>query len=84
MSRLAVRRRADHHATADVLREMPGVELLVATYRAGSISPNSMALVVRKGQHGYTPPGAFEARIAPVDDETGLYVRYVGATEVTA
>jgi hypothetical protein len=65
---------------------MPGVELLVGTYRLGNNTPRRMLLAISKGQQGYSPTGAFEGRLAPVGDETGLYVRYVGqsAEAVTA
>lgn len=79
--RRAKRPMADHGASAAGLREMPGVELLVGTYRAGSNSANSLAGKIHKGQHGYSPAGAFEARTEPVGDETGLYVRYIGQPE---
>jgi len=79
VSRRAVRPMADHAAAAAALREAPGVERLVAMYRAGSLSAYSTARAVRIGQSGYAPAGAFEARLVPVGDETGLYVRFVGA-----
>jgi hypothetical protein len=85
MGRRAKHSRADHRAAAAGLREMPGVELLVGTYRAGSLSPDGMVHAVQKGLHGYTPAGSFEARTEPVGDETGLYVRYIGQpAEVTS
>jgi hypothetical protein len=79
VSRRTKRPQADHYAAAQGLREQPGVERLVHTYPAGLATPDRMAAAIRKGEyHPYTPAGAYEARTAPVGDDTGLYVRYLG------
>lgn len=80
MSRRAKHSVANHRAAAEGLREMPGLELLVGTYRSAQTA-QSMAGQVRSASsngHIYAPPGSFEARTEPVGDETGLYVRYTG------
>lgn len=80
MSRRAKHSVANHRAAAEGLREMPGLELLVGTYRSAQTA-QSVAGQIRTASHtlrAYSPAGAFEARTEPVGDETGLYVRYTG------
>lgn len=82
MTRRGPRQRpaVDHKAVAGGLREMPGVELLIGTYRARYTAVTMAAAVRNATKNGsvYAPAGTFDARVEPVGEETGLYVRYLG------
>ncbi len=86
MSRWGSRPHANHIAAAAGLREMPGVWLRVGLYRARYSAQNTAADVrAGRGQleDNYIEAArqsAFEARVEPVGDETGLYVRYTPTT----
>lgn len=77
MSRVAVRPPASHVKSAARVRQLPGVWLPVGRYRA-RYNAQSIARQVEIGAlRSYLPAGSFQARVEPVGDETGVFIRYV-------
>lgn len=80
---VAPKRRVNHRESALCLREQPGVWRLLGTYRA-RYSAQGIAREIRCGGLSYAPAGAFEARIEPVGDDTGVYARCISPDPVRA
>lgn len=72
------RRGAGHESAAETLRLFPRRWFLVSIYpaRYTAVSAASGIRSARTSQYG--PAGAFETRVAPVGDESGVYARYLG------
>lgn len=72
---------ADHRHAADQARQMPGQEVLAATYgsRASAVSA---ARQVRTAERlpAYAPAGSFEARVELTQEGADLWVRYLPTT----
>ncbi len=77
---LPLRRRGDGHAAAvETLRRFPRRWFLVATYPA-RYTAVGMASTIRSARTPqYSPAGAFETRVAPVGDESGVFARFIGS-----
>ncbi|MET7795747.1 hypothetical protein [Streptomyces decoyicus] len=74
-----LRKRGDGHGpAAETLRKFPRRWFLIGTYRAhySAVSAASSIRSARYAQYG--PPGAFESRVEPFGDESGVYARYTG------
>lgn len=85
MSRLAKRPRADHKATADRLRQQPGVWQPVHEYRS-TITADDVVYRIRTGcrmgpnsLNPYQPAGAYETRTELTDDGVRVDARYIGS-----
>lgn len=77
MSGTTVRPKASHVETAAKARKLPGVWLLVGRYRS-RYNAQGIARQVEIGElRSYLPAGSFEARIDPLGDETGVWIRFV-------
>lgn len=79
MPRWKKRPHAAHALRADDCRRHPGTWIEVGIYNSRQ-SAQSTARHIRLADDlpQYTPAGAFETRIALVDDGTALYARYSG------
>lgn len=71
------RKRIVHKRVAVAARANPRKWLLAGTYRTHSTA-QGMAYTVRTGRYGPYAKGVFEAAVRDLDDEAGLYVRYMG------
>lgn len=82
MSRLARRPMANHIAAAAAMRAQPGTWVHVGVYRTTQ-SAQTTARWIRIGAErlpSYQPAGAYEPRIALVDDGAAVFARYVGTS----
>ena len=67
----------NHSAAVAALRAQPGVWLLVGV-KGAQYNARNLASNIRRGRLAYEPAGAYEASTVLLDDETGVYARYIG------